>query len=30
MALGYPDTAAPVNNYRTAREPVNNFSVWFE
>jgi len=28
MALGYPDTAAPVNNYRTAREPVNNFTTW--
>jgi len=28
MALGYPDTSAPVNNYRTAREPVNNFTTW--
>lgn len=30
MALGYPDTAAPVNNYRTAREPVANFTTWHE
>lgn len=30
MALGYPDTAAPVNNYRTAREPVSNFTTWHE
>ena len=28
MALGYPDTNAPVNNYRTAREAVDNFTVW--
>ena len=28
MALGYPDTDAPVNNYRTAREPVVNFTTW--
>lgn len=30
MALGYPDAAAPVNNYRTAREPVANFTAWYE
>ncbi|MCR4300872.1 MAG: nitroreductase [Sulfuricaulis sp.] len=28
MALGYPDTQAPVNKYRTVREPVNNFTTW--
>ncbi|MDH3283040.1 MAG: nitroreductase [Gammaproteobacteria bacterium] len=28
MALGFPDPAAPVNNYRTAREPVKNFTAW--
>jgi nitroreductase len=28
MALGYPDTNAPVNNYRTAREPVAGFTAW--
>jgi nitroreductase len=28
MALGYPDTNAPVNNYRTAREPVAGFTTW--
>ncbi len=28
MALGYPDPSAPVNNYRTAREPVANFTTW--
>ena len=30
MALGYPDAAAPVNNYRTAREPVAKFTTWHE
>jgi len=30
MALGYPDTAAPVNNYRTARETVATFTTWVE
>jgi nitroreductase len=30
MALGYPDSAAPVNNYRTAREPVAGFTAWHE
>jgi nitroreductase len=30
MSLGYPDTAHPVNNYRTEREPVSAFAVWHE
>jgi nitroreductase len=30
MAIGYPDTAAPVNNYRTARESAANFTAWHE
>lgn len=30
MALGYADTAAPVNNYRTAREPVAGFTAWHD
>lgn len=30
MALGHPDAAAPVNNYRTAREPVAHFTTWHE
>lgn len=30
MALGYTDIAAAVNNYRTAREPVNSFTTWHE
>lgn len=30
MALGYADAAHPVNNYRTEREPVSNFTQWFE
>ena len=30
MALGYPDNSAPVNNYRTEREPLNNFVYWHE
>jgi nitroreductase len=30
MALGFPDSAAPVNNYRTAREPVAGFTAWHE
>jgi nitroreductase len=30
MALGWPDTSAPVNNYRTAREPVENFTAWLD
>jgi nitroreductase len=30
MALGYADSAAPVNNYRTVREPVTAFTTWYE
>lgn len=30
MALGYEDTAARVNNYRTSREPVEAFTRFFE
>lgn len=30
MSLGYPDTAARVNNYRTTREPVVSFTAWHE
>lgn len=30
MALGYADSGAPVNNYRTAREPVASFATWHE
>jgi len=30
MALGYEDTAAKVNNYRTTREPVDTFTKFFE
>ncbi|MHB8742893.1 MAG: nitroreductase [Sulfuricaulis sp.] len=30
MALGYPDPAAAVNNYRTVREPVAIFTTWHE
>lgn len=29
IALGYPDESAPVNQYRTAREPVEKFTQWF-
>lgn len=28
MALGYPDPDAPVNRYRTEREPVSGFTTW--
>jgi len=28
MALGYADGAAPVNRYRTPREPVDVFTTW--
>lgn len=28
MALGYPDATAPVNHYRTAREPAMTFTTW--
>jgi nitroreductase len=30
MALGYEDKEAPVNNYRTPREEVENFTQFFE
>jgi nitroreductase len=30
MSLGYPDRVAPVNNYRTTREPVTTFTNWFD
>jgi nitroreductase len=30
MALGYPDRSAPVNNYRTTREPVSAFTSWYK
>ncbi|MGW8194608.1 MAG: nitroreductase [Desulforhopalus sp.] len=30
MALGYEDPEAPVNNYRTPREEVENFTKFFE
>lgn len=30
MALGYEDKDAPVNNYRTPREEVENFTKFFE
>lgn len=29
IALGYPDEEAPVNQYRTSREPVEKFTQWF-
>ena len=30
MAIGYADTSAPVNSYRTEREPVSAFTSWYE
>lgn len=30
IALGYPDRNAAVNAYRTPREPVENFTHWYE
>ncbi len=30
MALGYGAPDAPVNNYRTEREPVDGFTQWFD
>ncbi len=30
MALGYADAGAPVNSYRTEREPVSVFTSWHE
>lgn len=29
IALGYPDTQAKVNNYRTERESVDGFTQWY-
>lgn len=29
MALGYPDTQHPVNNYRLARQAVDEFTHWY-
>jgi nitroreductase len=30
MALGYPDSAAPVNNYRVERVGVEDFTRWYD
>ena len=30
MALGYPDPDAPVNRFRLEREPVENFTRWYD
>lgn len=30
VAVGYPNSDEPVNNYRTEREPVESFTKWFE
>ncbi len=30
MALGYADAVAPVNSYRTEREPVSAFTTWHD
>ena len=30
LALGYADVEAAVNSYRTAREPVNAFTQWYD
>ncbi len=30
MALGYEDTKAPVNNYRTSREEIDSFTRFYE
>jgi nitroreductase len=30
IALGYPDPAHPVNNYRTERLPLDAFTVWHD
>jgi nitroreductase len=30
MALGYEDTSAAVNSYRTEREPASGFSRFFD
>jgi len=30
MAIGYPDLEDPVNLYRTEREPVEQFTTWYD
>ena len=30
MAMGYPDNTADINNYRTTRVEVNEFTEWFD
>lgn len=30
LSLGYPDTEAAVNRYRTSREPVETFTTWHD
>lgn len=30
LSLGYPDPKAPVNAYRTTREPVEAFTTWYD
>jgi nitroreductase len=30
MALGYADTSAAANSYRTEREPVSAFTTWYD
>lgn len=30
MALGYADATAPVNHYRTVREPLDVFTQWYD
>lgn len=30
MALGYPDLNHPINQYRTDREPLENFTKWYD
>lgn len=30
MSLGYPDTQSAVNNYRTERAPVDEFTTWHD
>lgn len=30
MALGYSDVDHPVNNYRTVRESISDFTTWYE
>ncbi len=30
VSMGIGDPAAPINNYRTSREPVDNFTTWHD